>query len=116
MLKVSAQPMERRQFGRRRTQMHGWIRVPGRPALPCVVHDISEGGARLEMSDTNGLPFRFRLQIDADGFETDCEIKHQTPTSIGVGFVARAAAPQGLQRQGGDDVSSWLGKKSQGRR
>ena len=32
---------ERRQFGRRHTYLHGWVSVPGRPRLPCIVSDVS---------------------------------------------------------------------------
>ena len=43
-----SQNTERRQFGRRRTFLHGWIRLAGRPAVTCIVHDLSQGGAMLD--------------------------------------------------------------------
>lgn len=91
-MKPAFQPHERRQFGRRRTQLHAWVRVPGRPQYPCIVRDLSEGGAKLEFDDTSWLPARFHLTIDADGFESDCEVRHQDATHAGVEFVKRRPA------------------------
>jgi hypothetical protein len=40
---------ERRQFGRRKTSLHAWIGVQGRPKLSCTVLDLSVGGALLQL-------------------------------------------------------------------
>ncbi len=60
---------ERRQFGRRQVVLHGWVRVSGRSRLPCVITDLSVGGARLEMEVPSGLPFDFILVIEAEGID-----------------------------------------------
>jgi len=85
-----AHPAERRQFGRRRTYVHGHINARGRPSVPCVMRDVSEGGALLEVSHPQWLPSRFRLIVEADGFEADCEIVHRGDDSVGVRFTAPA--------------------------
>ena len=48
---------ERRQFGRRQTYLRAWISVPGRPKLPCIVQNLSVGGALLEIKAPTWLPF-----------------------------------------------------------
>ena len=42
---------ERRQFGRRQTYVHARIHARGRPSVPCIMRDISEGGALLQGLD-----------------------------------------------------------------
>ena len=77
---------DRRQFGRRRTQLHGFIVCVGRAPIPCLVRNISEGGALLEVDRQVRITSYFQLAIEADGFEADCEIRHQTEHGIGVYF------------------------------
>ena len=84
----AVQPMtERRQFGRRKTLLHGWVVVEGRPKMACLVRNVSEGGALLECDVPKGLPFRFSLVIDCKGFQAWCEVRHQTDQWMGVRFV-----------------------------
>jgi hypothetical protein len=82
-----ARSAERRQFGRRRTCLHAVIVSRGRPAEPCVVRDISVGGALLEVSKPLLLPHRFRLHIEANGLDLECEIAHRGDNGVGVRFV-----------------------------
>jgi hypothetical protein len=86
-LGACAQPAERRQFGRRRTFVHAIVSARGRPSVPCIMRDVSEGGALLEVSYPRWFPARFRLVIEATGFETECEIVHRTDTAVGVRFM-----------------------------
>lgn len=78
---------ERRQFGRRRTNVHATILARGRPAEPCVMRDVSNGGALLEVRYPRLLPSRFRLVAEAVGLEADCEIAHRTEGGAGVRFI-----------------------------
>ncbi len=79
---------ERRQFGRRQVVLHGWIKAPGRPRLPCVIRDLSIGGALIEIEVPPCLPYSFILIIEAEGLARHCEVKHQTSRTLGVKFVA----------------------------
>jgi PilZ domain len=87
-MRIFAQSAERRQFGRRKTYVHAIIKARGRSAMPCVMRDVSEGGALLEVSHPEWLPPRFRLIIEANGFEGDCEVVHRAEDSVGVRFAA----------------------------
>jgi hypothetical protein len=86
-MRAFAQPAERRQFGRRKTYVHGIVSARGRPSAPCIMRDVSEGGALLEVFHPRWFPSRFRLIIQATGFETECEIVHRTDTALGVRFM-----------------------------
>jgi PilZ domain len=80
---------ERRQFGRRQTCVHATILLRGRPVVPCVMRNISEEGALLEVAHPEWLPVRFRLIAEALAIDGDCEIVRRTDVAVGVRFMAR---------------------------
>ena len=96
---------EQRQFGRRQTNLHAWISVPGRPKLPCTVKNLSVGGALLELNTPSWLPFNFQLTIEATRFRTMCEVRHHSANAIGVRFLA-AVEYAAVDRQGASDNRS----------
>lgn len=85
-------PIERRQFGRRQTSLHAWISVPGRPKLPCIVADLSLGGALIKLEKPSWLPYNFVLTIEATRFVSWCEVRHQRPDAVGVRFLSAVEA------------------------
>ena len=110
MLKQSS-PADKRQFGRRQSGSHGWIKVRGRPALPCVVKNISQGGALLEFQAAEMLPYRFRLVIESEGIDSDCETRHQTGNHMGVEFVKVEQQAEAGPKMTVDDVTAWTSKR-----
>ncbi len=105
---------ERRQFGRRQTSLHGWISIAGRPRLPCMVKDLSIGGALLLLEKPSWLPFNFKLIVEATRFVTWCEVRHHRPDAIGVRFLsaveAGAVDPRGAsENRSLDDRGAWGG-------
>lgn len=82
---------EKRQFGRRSTNMRGWIKVAGRPATTCIIKNLSDGGALLESDEDVWLPFSFRLTSACGQVDRVCEIRHQFgQRKFGVEFVEAA--------------------------
>ena len=77
---------EQRQFGRRRTLIHAIVVTPNGCRQSCIVRNVSQGGALLELSDPHKLPVHFKLIVGADRFEADCEIRHRTENATGVLF------------------------------
>jgi len=67
------------------------IMAPGRPAVPCVMRDVSDSGALLEVPHPEWLPRRFRLVIEAGDFQADCEIIRRTDCAVGVRFAVPTA-------------------------
>lgn len=104
-----AKPSDRRQFGRRQTFKHGWIKMQGRPPVTCIVRNVSEGGALLELPANTWLPFQFRIEIEGEGIATDCEVRHQRDNMVGVCFAQRATDTTTNARVSLDDVGSWGG-------
>ena len=105
---------EQRQFGRRQTNLHAWISVPGRPKLPCVVRNISVGGALLELDRPSWLPFNFQLTIEATRFVTMCEVRHHSQGHVGVRFMTAVEYAALDRRRASDnrslnDADAWSG-------
>jgi hypothetical protein len=109
----SRTPADRRQFGRRQTSYHAWIHVPGRPKVPCMVRDLSVGGARLELVMPPWLPYNFQLTIEATQFTSMCEVRHSGPNSLGVRFMEAAASDyeplRGADTRSSSAEECWMG-------
>ena len=103
--------VERRQFGRRKTCLHGWLAIEGRPKIACLVRNVSEGGALLECEVPKVLPFRFSLEIDCKGFQAVCEPRHQTQTWVGVRFVRVDKIEEPIAKWSPELEDAWAGKK-----
>jgi methyl-accepting chemotaxis protein len=88
-------------FGRREAKGHGGIekrRDPRTPVLcnasiiledsssrPCLIRDISNGGARLEVQSVLGIPQRFTLR-DASGRQWQVLVVQRRARTLGVKF------------------------------
>lgn len=93
--------IDRRQFGRRTTHTLGRIKLPGRPALSCLLKNISDGGALLVFDKPVWLPFAFLLMTEGDSRTFGCEVRHHYGVRVGVEFVDEALIPA-------DSQQSWI--------
>lgn len=81
-------PEEARQTERKRVLKGAKISYAARCAsFPCVVRDISDTGARLQVKDHAAVPETFELLIELDGFEAEVEVVWRKPGEIGVIFL-----------------------------
>ena len=103
--------VERREFGRRKTSLHGWVVVEGRPKIACLVRNVSEGGALLECQVPKALPFRFVLVIDSRGFQALCEVRHQTEAWMGVRFVNVDRIAEPIAKWSPELEDAWAGRR-----
>ena len=55
--------------------------------ISCVVRNISETGALLQVQQASILPSHFTLHIELDGFKVDCQKVRQIGDKIAVNFV-----------------------------
>lgn len=95
----STQTGERRAFGRRRSCIHAFVLVPGRPAAPCILRNFSPTGAMLELNERLEPPFNIELCFTANGDRMLCEVRHVRGFSMGVRFLGdgpRAWYEEGL--------------------
>ena len=54
----------------------------------CVVRDLSDRGARIEVADIRTIPSEFVLTFDTDGVARTCFVKWRRGDSLGVEFIA----------------------------
>lgn len=91
---------EARATQRRRVIKGGLIAYSSRHVTcPCVVRDLSDTGARLQVHRAMEVPDTFELIIELDGFEAQCVVAWRTDKEIGVKFRAepRQVAPKRIQ-------------------
>ena len=82
-----ASAAERRQFGRRWSQVQGWICIEGRPKLPCAVQNLSDGGAQLCVNGGGKIPGHFVLTVEALKLRIGCVKVRDRDGVLGVSFV-----------------------------
>lgn len=101
----------RRQFGRRRTHEHGWVRIAGRPPLPCLVTNLSEKGAFLTFEPPSWMPLQFELLLATGGAPRLCELRHVRQEGGGVAFAAalEPEAAEPVQTALDYTVDEWVG-------
>lgn len=78
---------ERRLFGRRTICEHGYIQAECGAAHPCIVVDISTGGARLQVNSKEFGATQFNLVVPGIDLTVLCKIVHQTTGQVGVKFL-----------------------------
>lgn len=81
---------EKRKSVRRQVLGGGRITVPdGSIMEKCLVVDMSEGGARLEVKKADELPESFLLLLSHDGrLNRHCSVVWRQGSSVGVKFVS----------------------------
>lgn len=78
--------IEQRKFGRRSVALHAIVEVLGRSHLPCVVRNLSEGGALIELIDRAELPASFGLRLPNSNATIPCDRTHKTGNAYGITF------------------------------
>ncbi|MDN3718640.1 PilZ domain-containing protein [Roseibium salinum] len=63
----------------------------GLRSIPCLVRNISDGGALLEFEQAYMLPKEFDLHIDLEDYEVTCERRWEDGLRCGVAFVGEKA-------------------------
>lgn len=78
---------DRRKHQRLRTLKAGKIVFNRRlNVIDCVVRNMSEGGACLQVDGTDWLPEKFDLTIPIDGLKRACRLCWKSADRVGVAF------------------------------
>ena len=89
--------VNRRGAARKPTRCLGYIALPGsRQEIECVMLDVSASGARLKLTLPPPKPFQpatvvpqqFRLYVQSDKTEIDCEVTWVKGDQCGVRFLS----------------------------
>jgi CheY-like chemotaxis protein len=79
---------ERRDTRRTRMLKGGYIAFSARHAtIPCVVRDISDTGAKLQVAQSSAVPDTFELIVELDGLEVPCLVVRRKMNEVGVTFL-----------------------------
>jgi hypothetical protein len=78
--------IEKRAAPRHRVLKHGTLAFGGGGGVDCMVRNISESGARLDIANPVGLPASFTLVIQIDQFKRRCHPVWSSDNRIGVAF------------------------------
>jgi two-component system response regulator len=91
----------------------GIIAFSGRHVtISCVVRDISDSGARLQVPNGAGVPDTFELIVELDGVEVHCVVVWRLPNEVGVEFVSAPSMVTPKRAQVVDASSSALARPS----
>ena len=86
-MQVGTFPMnEKREIQRRRALKAGTIRIDDKSTIDCVVRDLSNEGASLEIENPIGIPDRFTLVTKANREQRACHVIWWSVRRIGVRF------------------------------
>ena len=88
---------EKRQFGRRETNIRGRAVARGSGGQEFSIRNISDGGALLVFDEPFVAGRTFRIEIDGTDFVLLCEVRHQDKSAVGVSFM-RACEGAALNR------------------
>lgn len=77
---------DRRQFGRRPLNADAIAELPGQVQIPCVIENLSEGGALLSFPTGVAPIDLFDLTVEDVPFKTRCEMRYQVGIRFGVRF------------------------------
>jgi hypothetical protein len=78
---------EHRRAARQRTYKGGRITPERGPGMDCIIRNLSETGACLEIESELVRETHFRLVIKPELLVRNCEIAWRKPQKIGVRFV-----------------------------
>jgi len=81
---------DKRKSRRRPLRYSAWVALDNDALHGCVLSDISDTGARLDVEDANVLPERFMLLLSGKGSaRRSCRVIWRGPAQLGVAFERR---------------------------
>jgi len=85
---------DKRKARRRPLRYSAWVALENDKLHGCVLSDISDRGARLDVDDANALPDEFMLLLSGTGSaRRRCRVVWRAPGQIGVAFERRLSDP-----------------------
>ena len=81
--------MEHRSAARVKTLKGGRIIFNRGPDISCIIRNLSETGASLEVKSQRGIPDAFWLMINRELTKRDCRVMWRGVNRMGVSFVEK---------------------------
>lgn len=89
---------DRRAVSRQVVAQPAVIEACGRSPVSCLVRDITEDGALIEVTDGSYLPKTFALRLVRGDTRIECRIAHITAGRYGVLFSRKESRDPAIQR------------------
>lgn len=81
---------DKRKSRRRPIRYSAWMTLENEKLHGCVLSDVSDTGARLDIEDSTAVPDRFMLLLSGTGSaRRNCRVIWRQPGQIGVAFERR---------------------------
>jgi PilZ domain len=78
---------DKRKVWRRPIRYSAWMALDNDKLHGCVLSDISDSGARIDVEDDAALPERFVLLLSGNGLaRRNCRVIWRAPGQVGVAF------------------------------
>ncbi|MCR6732740.1 MAG: PilZ domain-containing protein [Afipia sp.] len=90
-LPTSLAATDKRRVGRQRVLKPGTIVFKGSGSISCVVRNISDSGAALEVISPIGIPETFELHIQGEPLRRHAHVVWRKEKRIGITFVETAS-------------------------
>jgi hypothetical protein len=85
---------DKRKSRRQPLRYSAWMAIDNEKLRGCMLSDISETGARIDVDDTAAVPDHFILQLAGGGSaRRNCRVVWRTPKQIGVAFAKHLDDP-----------------------
>jgi PilZ domain len=79
--------MEQRRCIRRRTLKSGKVICNANVIYDCMIRNVSEQGACIQLPNTIDIPNHFELLVEATRVTHACQVLWRTGTQLGISFV-----------------------------
>jgi hypothetical protein len=83
--------VEQRKSQRHRTLKTGTITFDRGAGIDCIIRNVSQEGACLEIASPVGIPDDFLLVMISDKAQRQCQVAWRSARRIGVNFVPPAS-------------------------
>ena len=81
---------DKRKSIRRPMRYSAWVALEGDQLHGCVLSDISDSGARIDIDESETIPDQFTLLLTSNGAaRRKCHVVWRKPRQIGVAFEGR---------------------------
>jgi two-component system chemotaxis response regulator CheY len=86
--KIETEMTNRRRLVRHRMVKHGQIAYgEGAHTVDCLIRDLSEGGARIQVANAQDLPSELVLSFDDGGAPRPCMVRWRQSKALGIEFI-----------------------------
>jgi hypothetical protein len=100
-------PLVARTSKRKKLRYPAWISYGGDPTpIPCMLWDVSDGGARITAAHSNILPDTFTLALSQNGKTHLCRVVWRKKPHVGIQFIEPFEAAVALRGPPADSERS----------